>query len=137
MALATRPLGKSGMEITTVGFGAWAAGGGGWAFSWGAQDDGASIAAIKHAVSRGVNWIDTAAVYGLGHSEEVVGRAVRDIPAGSGIGYEHTFIHQASDFLEAIAQGNAAAPTFSDALATDVVTDAILKSARTGQWEKI
>jgi aryl-alcohol dehydrogenase-like predicted oxidoreductase len=80
MALAKRPLGKSGMEITTVGFGAWAAGGGGWAFSWGAQDDGASIAAIKHAVSRGVNWIDTAAVYGLGHSEEVVGRAVRDIP---------------------------------------------------------
>jgi aryl-alcohol dehydrogenase-like predicted oxidoreductase len=81
MALAKRPLGKSGMEITTVGFGAWAAGGGGWAFGWGAQDDDDSIAAIKHAVSRGVNWIDTAAVYGLGHSEEVVGRAVRDLPA--------------------------------------------------------
>jgi aryl-alcohol dehydrogenase-like predicted oxidoreductase len=82
MTLAKRPLGKSGMEITTVGFGAWAAGGGGWAFGWGAQDDADSIAAIKHAVSRGVNWIDTAAVYGLGHSEEVVGRAVRDIPSG-------------------------------------------------------
>jgi aryl-alcohol dehydrogenase-like predicted oxidoreductase len=82
MTLAKRPLGKSGIEITTVGFGAWAAGGGGWAFGWGAQDDADSIAAIKHAVSRGVNWIDTAAVYGLGHSEEVVGRAVRDIPSG-------------------------------------------------------
>jgi aryl-alcohol dehydrogenase-like predicted oxidoreductase len=69
-----RRLGTSGLEITTVGFGAWAAGGGGWSFSWGPQDDDASIAAIRHAVERGVNWIDTAAVYGLGHSEEVVGR---------------------------------------------------------------
>src|SRR5207245_1423395 len=75
MSLPKRSLGKSGLEITTVGFGAWAAGGGGWAFGWGPQDDAASIAAIRHAVARGVNWIDTAAVYGLGHSEEVVGRA--------------------------------------------------------------
>jgi aryl-alcohol dehydrogenase-like predicted oxidoreductase len=82
MSLARRPLGMSGMEITTVGFGAWATGGGGWAFGWGAQDDGASVAAIHHALKRGVNWIDTAAVYGLGHSEEVVGRAVRELPAG-------------------------------------------------------
>jgi aryl-alcohol dehydrogenase-like predicted oxidoreductase len=81
MSLPKRPLGKSGLEITTVGFGAWAAGGGGWAFGWGPQDDAASIAAIRHAVARGVNWIDTAAVYGLGHSEEVVGRAVRDLPS--------------------------------------------------------
>src|SRR6266446_4757410 len=81
MSLPKRPLGKSGLEITTVGFGAWAAGGGGWAFGWGPQDDEASIAAIRHAVARGVNWIDTAAVYGLGHSEEVVGRALREIPA--------------------------------------------------------
>jgi aryl-alcohol dehydrogenase-like predicted oxidoreductase len=80
MGLAKRPLGRSGLEITTVGFGAWATGGGGWAFGWGAQDDALSIAAIHHAVERGVNWIDTAAVYGLGHSEEVVGRAVRDLP---------------------------------------------------------
>jgi len=57
-----------------VGFGAWAAGGGGWSFSWGPQDDNASIAAMRHAIEQGVNWIDTAAVYGLGHSEEVVGR---------------------------------------------------------------
>jgi len=76
-----RPHGRSGLEITTVGFGAWAVGGGGWAFGWGAQDDADSIAAIRHAISRGVNWIDTAAVYGLGHSEEVVGRALRDQPA--------------------------------------------------------
>jgi aryl-alcohol dehydrogenase-like predicted oxidoreductase len=81
MSLPKRPLGKSGLEITTVGFGAWAAGGGGWAFGWGPQDDAASVAAIRHAVARGVNWIDTAAVYGLGHSEEVVGRALRELPA--------------------------------------------------------
>jgi aryl-alcohol dehydrogenase-like predicted oxidoreductase len=82
MSLAKRPLGKSGLEITTVGFGAWATGGGGWAFGWGPQDDAASIAAIHRAVERGVNWIDTAAIYGLGHSEEVVGRAWKALPAG-------------------------------------------------------
>ncbi len=82
MSLARRPLGKSGLEITTVGFGAWATGGGGWAFGWGPQDDAASVAAIQHAVERGINWIDSAAVYGLGHSEEVVGRAVRGLPFG-------------------------------------------------------
>jgi aryl-alcohol dehydrogenase-like predicted oxidoreductase len=81
MGLAKRPLGKSGLQITTVGFGAWAAGGGGWVFGWGPQDDGASVAAIHHAVALGVNWIDTAAVYGFGHSEEVVGRALRELPA--------------------------------------------------------
>jgi aryl-alcohol dehydrogenase-like predicted oxidoreductase len=68
------------MEITRVGFGAWAIGGAGWAFGWGEQDDAASIEAIRHAVGRGINWIDTAAVYGLGHSEEVVARAIRDLP---------------------------------------------------------
>ena len=78
--LPRRRLGTNGPEITTVGFGAWAAGGGGWSFAWGAQDDDASVAAIKRAVSLGVSWIDTAAVYGLGHSEEVVGRALADIP---------------------------------------------------------
>jgi aryl-alcohol dehydrogenase-like predicted oxidoreductase len=80
--LPTRQLGTDGPRITTVGFGAWAAGGGGWAFAWGPQDDGESVAAIRHAVSRGISWIDTAAVYGYGHSEEVVGRALADIPAG-------------------------------------------------------
>jgi aryl-alcohol dehydrogenase-like predicted oxidoreductase len=68
------------MEITRVGFGAWAIGGGGWAFAWGAQDDDESMAAMRHAIDRGVNWIDTAAVYGLGHSEELVGRLLRDYP---------------------------------------------------------
>ncbi len=81
IALPTRRLGRSGPRITEVGFGAWAIGGGGWAYAWGPQDDSESVAAIKHAVARGVNWIDTAAVYGYGHSEEVVGRAVREIPA--------------------------------------------------------
>jgi aryl-alcohol dehydrogenase-like predicted oxidoreductase len=79
--LPRRPLGASGLDITTVGFGAWAVGGGGWAFGWGPQDDEASLAAMRCAVERGVNWIDTAAVYGLGHSEEVVGRLLRALPA--------------------------------------------------------
>ena len=69
-------LGNSDMEITRIGIGAWAMGGGGWAFSWGPQDDDASIAAILTALDAGINWIDTAAVYGLGHSEEVVARAL-------------------------------------------------------------
>ena len=81
MRLNTRQLGIAGPEITTVGFGAWAVGGGGWSHGWGPQDDAASIAAIRQAVERGVNWVDTAAIYGLGHSEEVVGRALREIPA--------------------------------------------------------
>ncbi len=76
--LPTRSLGTSGLEITTVGFGAWAIGGGGWSFGWGPQDDASSIAAMRHAIEKGINWIDTAAVYGLGHSEELVGRLLRD-----------------------------------------------------------
>jgi aryl-alcohol dehydrogenase-like predicted oxidoreductase len=79
--LPRRPLGSSGLAITRVGFGAWAAGGGGWSFGWGPQDDEDSLAAMRRAIERGVNWIDTAAVYGLGHSEEVVGRLLRDLPA--------------------------------------------------------
>ncbi|MBE0532908.1 MAG: aldo/keto reductase [Rhodospirillales bacterium] len=69
------------MAITRVGFGAWAIGGADWAFAWGSQDDRDSIAAISHAVERGINWIDTAAIYGLGHSEEVVGKALAGLPA--------------------------------------------------------
>jgi aryl-alcohol dehydrogenase-like predicted oxidoreductase len=68
------------MHVTRVGFGAWAIGGGDWAFAWGNQDDDASIAAIRHAVESGINWIDTAAVYGLGHSEEVVAAALAHLP---------------------------------------------------------
>ncbi len=71
-------LGQSDMELTSIGVGAWAMGGGGWAFAWGPQDDAQSIAAIHTALDQGVNWIDTAAVYGLGHSEEVVARALAE-----------------------------------------------------------
>ncbi|HEY8561908.1 MAG TPA: aldo/keto reductase [Pyrinomonadaceae bacterium] len=74
-----RTLGNSDLRITPIGFGAWAIGGGDWVFAWGAQDDDDSVAAIEHAVASGINWIDTAAVYGLGHSEEVVARALRRI----------------------------------------------------------
>ena len=80
MSLPTSPLGRSGLNITRVGFGSWAVGGGGWAFGWGPQDDAASLAAMRHALEAGVNWIDTAAVYGLGHSEEVVGQLLRELP---------------------------------------------------------
>ena len=73
-----RTLGTTGMALTPVGFGAWAVGGGGWTFGWSAQDDHESVAAIRRAIELGVNWIDTAAVYGLGHSEEIVARALRD-----------------------------------------------------------
>jgi aryl-alcohol dehydrogenase-like predicted oxidoreductase len=72
----TRQLGNSDLFITPIGFGAWAIGGGGWEFAWGGQDDRDSVAAIREALGAGVNWIDTAAVYGLGHSEEVVARAL-------------------------------------------------------------
>jgi aryl-alcohol dehydrogenase-like predicted oxidoreductase len=77
---ANRALGSSGLHITPVGFGAWAAGGGGWSFGWGPQDDEASLAAMRRALEHGVNWIDTAPVYGLGHSEEIVGRLLASIP---------------------------------------------------------
>ncbi len=74
--MQTKQLGNSDLQITPVGFGAWAIGGGDWSFAWGPQDDGQSVAAIHEALDLGVNWIDTAPVYGLGHSEEVVGRAL-------------------------------------------------------------
>jgi aryl-alcohol dehydrogenase-like predicted oxidoreductase len=74
--MTTKRLGNSDMELTPIGIGAWAIGGGGWKFGWGPQDDAESVAAIHAALDHGVNWIDTAAVYGLGHSEEVVARAL-------------------------------------------------------------
>src|SRR5579863_5106681 len=75
-----RKLGNSDLQITPVGFGAWAIGGSGWEFAWGHQEDADSIAAIHRALELGVNWIDTAAVYGTGHSEEVVARALKEWP---------------------------------------------------------
>ncbi len=81
--MQTRRLGNSDLAITPIGFGAWAIGGGGWAFGWGPQDDADSIAAIHEALDCGINWIDTAAVYGLGHSEEVVAKALAGLPAAS------------------------------------------------------
>jgi aryl-alcohol dehydrogenase-like predicted oxidoreductase len=74
-----RQLGTSDLSITPLGVGAWAMGGAGWQFAWGSQDDAESIAAIRAALDAGINWIDTAAVYGLGHSEEVVARALQGV----------------------------------------------------------
>ena len=76
--MRTRKLGWTGEELTVIGLGAWAIGGGGWAYGWGPQDDRDSIATIQKAIDLGINWIDTAPVYGLGHSEEIVGKAIRD-----------------------------------------------------------
>jgi aryl-alcohol dehydrogenase-like predicted oxidoreductase len=77
--LRTSPLGRTGLEITRVGFGAWAIGGGGWEFGWGPQQDDESVAAIGRALELGVNWIDTAAAYGFGRSEQIVGRALEGV----------------------------------------------------------
>jgi aryl-alcohol dehydrogenase-like predicted oxidoreductase len=77
--LGTTLLGKTGLDITRVGLGAWAIGGGGWEFGWGPQDDADSIGAIHHALDLGVNWIDTAAAYGFGRSELIVGRALQGL----------------------------------------------------------
>ena len=77
--MQTRKLGYSDLNITNIGLGTWAIGGGGWKFAWGPQDDKESIAAIHKAIDIGINWIDTAALYGLGHSEIVVGKAIKDM----------------------------------------------------------
>lgn len=77
--MQTRILGRSDLAVSPLGLGTWAIAGSGWEFAWGPQDDKESIATIHHAVERGFNWIDTAAVYGLGHAEEIVGRALREI----------------------------------------------------------
>src|SRR5271154_4358810 len=77
--MKTKKLGNTNLEFTTIGFGAWAIGGGDWQYSWGAQDDKESIASIHKALDMGINWIDTAAVYGLGHSEEIGGKAVKGL----------------------------------------------------------
>lgn len=75
--MKTRTLGWTGIELTTIGLGTWAMGGAGWQFSWGAQDDAASIAAVHRALDAGINWIDTAPAYGLGHSEEILGQVLK------------------------------------------------------------
>jgi aryl-alcohol dehydrogenase-like predicted oxidoreductase len=77
--LETTELGHTGLEITRIGFGAWAIGGGDWEFGWGPQDEDESLAAIQHALEQGINWIDTAAAYGFGRSEQVVGRALEGL----------------------------------------------------------
>lgn len=76
--MRTRTLGKTDLELSVIGLGTWAIGGGGWAFGWGSQDDAESVKTIHEALENGVNWVDTAPVYGYGHSEEIVGRALRE-----------------------------------------------------------
>ncbi len=80
--MQTRKFGNTDLETTPIGFGSWAVGGSGWAAGWGPQDDEESVEAIRRSLERGVNWIDTAAVYGLGHSEEIVARALEGVPEG-------------------------------------------------------
>src|SRR4030095_7634764 len=79
LRMKTKQLGNSDLNITPIGVGAWAIGGGGWAFARGPPEHDESISALRAALDKGINWIDTAAVYGLGHSEEVVGRAVKGL----------------------------------------------------------
>ncbi len=79
--MQTRRLGSTNLQFTTIGIGTWAIGGGDWKFGWGSQDEREAIAAIVHGIERGINWIDTAAVYGNGRSEELVGKALREISA--------------------------------------------------------
>jgi aryl-alcohol dehydrogenase-like predicted oxidoreductase len=78
--MKTKRLGNSSLEITSIGLGTYAIGGAGWKFAWGPQDDADSVATIRHAVSSGINWIDTAAVYGFGHAEDIVGKAIAGLP---------------------------------------------------------
>lgn len=82
MTLPTRPLGRSGLELTVLGAGTWAIGGGEWKYGWGPQDDASSVRALRRAFEHGVNWIDSAAVYGRGHAEEIVGRTLAGMPEG-------------------------------------------------------
>jgi aryl-alcohol dehydrogenase-like predicted oxidoreductase len=93
--LTTTELGSTGLEITRVGFGAWAIGGSGWEGGWGRQDDDESIAAIHRALEHGINWIDTAAAYGFGHSEEVVGRVLNDLSE-----HERPYVFTKASLLE-------------------------------------
>jgi aryl-alcohol dehydrogenase-like predicted oxidoreductase len=79
IAAELRQLGNSDLHLTPIGYGAWAIGGGNWEFAWGAQDDNESVRTIERAIDSGINWIDTAAIYGLGHSEEVVAQALKNI----------------------------------------------------------
>jgi aryl-alcohol dehydrogenase-like predicted oxidoreductase len=76
-SFATKTLGNSSLHLTPIGYGAWAIGGGNWEFAWGSQDDAESVRTIERALDSGLNWIDTAAIYGLGHSEEIVGKALK------------------------------------------------------------
>src|SRR6201987_5696715 len=91
--LKTTQLGHTGLEITRVGFGAWALGGGDWEHGWGPQDDEQSIAAIYRAPELGVSWIDTAAAYGFGHSERIVGRALEGL-------HERPYVFTKASLLE-------------------------------------
>ena len=77
--MRTKRLGYTNLNLSVIGFGAWAIGGGGWKGGWGPQEDGESIAAIRRAIEKGINWIDTAATYGWGHSEEVVGKSIKKL----------------------------------------------------------
>ena len=100
--MTLRTLGQSDLRITPIGIGAWAIGGGSWEFAWGPQNDEESIAAIRAGLDRGINWIDTAAVYGLGHSETIVGRAHQGAPSAPV--YLHEVQPDLGQFRKGLAQ---------------------------------
>ena len=86
--MKTRKLGRTDLNLTTIGLGTWAIGGGDWPFGWGPQDDKESTEAIIRAIESGINWVDTVPAYGLGHSEEVVGKALKKFPTAADCGDE-------------------------------------------------
>lgn len=122
--METQKLGNTDMAITPVGFGAWAIGGGGWEYGWGPQDDRDSIAAIHRALDKGVNWIDTAAVYGLGRSEEVVAHAIKGMSDKPYVFTKCSMVWDADDNIESSLQAASIRQEVEDSLRrlqTDVI----------------
>ncbi|MES1205223.1 MAG: aldo/keto reductase [Pseudomonadota bacterium] len=114
--MKTRRLGNSDLEITSLGIGTYALGGAGWKFAWGTQDDAQSIAAIRRAVERGINWIDTAPVYGLGHAEEIVAEAIAGLPRRPFIFTKCSMVWDAAGQISNVLKGGSIRREVEDSL---------------------